>query len=402
MLNRHAIILLWVLFAGASRADAVGLGNPDDLLSVEAHGFVSQGFIGTTSNNYLAEHTTRGSFEFTEMGLNVTKALTDKLRVGAQVFSHKIGPLGNFDPKLDWAYIDYRWQDWLGFRGGRVKLPFGLYNEVNDVDSARTPILLPQSVYPLANRDFLLAQTGAEVYGYVDLASRGALDYHIYGGKIYLDLETDQTTPRVENVDIPYVAGGRLLWETPIRGLRVGGSLQYLRLDADLVFDRSLYGPLQRAGQLPPEFRGRVSLQVPALLWVSSVEYTIHDWLLAAEYSRWSSDTKSTQPVLVPERSTTSERAYAMATYRVNSWFQPGFYYSILFPDVDDRSGRAAVQHDLAGMLRFDINSYFLIKVEGHYMNGTAGLSPGLNDNIPTSKLDRDWSVFLVKATFHF
>src|SRR5258708_30440695 len=32
----------------------------------------------------------------------------------------------------------------------------------------------------------------------------------------------------------PYVTGGRLLWETPLEGLRIGGSLQALRLDLNV------------------------------------------------------------------------------------------------------------------------------------------------------------------------
>ena len=58
--------------------------------------------------------------------------------------------------------FDYRFKDWLGIRAGRVKIPFGLYNDSSDVDSARVPILLPQSLYPTLNRDFLLAQTGGQ------------------------------------------------------------------------------------------------------------------------------------------------------------------------------------------------------------------------------------------------
>ena len=41
-----------------------------------------------------------------------------------------------------------------------IRLPFGLYNDINDIDAARVPILLPQSIYPATSRDYLLAQTG--------------------------------------------------------------------------------------------------------------------------------------------------------------------------------------------------------------------------------------------------
>ena len=37
----------------------------------------------------------------------------------------------------DWFDLDYRWKDWLGLRAGRVKLPYGLYNDTSDIDAAR-------------------------------------------------------------------------------------------------------------------------------------------------------------------------------------------------------------------------------------------------------------------------
>ena len=46
---------------------------------LQVHGFVSQGFIKSTGNNYLAD-SKRGSFELTEAALNFTDSLTDRLR----------------------------------------------------------------------------------------------------------------------------------------------------------------------------------------------------------------------------------------------------------------------------------------------------------------------------------
>ena len=97
--------------------------------------------------------------------------------MGVQIFARDLGPIGDYGVKADWFYLDYRWRDWLGVRAGRNKIPFGLYNDASDADSARVPVLLPQSVYPTRNRDFLLAQTGVEVYGYLGLGPGGALDY---------------------------------------------------------------------------------------------------------------------------------------------------------------------------------------------------------------------------------
>jgi hypothetical protein len=151
-------------------------------------------------------------------------------------------------------------------------------------------------------------------------------------------------------------------------------------------------------------------------LSVASIEYSAHDLLLASEYSRWWVSLNSTVPSFsVPE--TVSERFYLMAAYHVTPWFTPGAYYSLMFGNVDDRKGnhapygtppgtppleRGAYQHDLALSLRYDLNAFWLLKLEGHYMHGTAGLNSALNGNQPLSSLTEDWGVFLVKTTAYF
>ena len=369
---------------------------------VQVHGFVSQGFIGSTGNNYLA-YSKRGSFEFTEVGINLTKEITDNFRVGVQLFTRDLGPIGNYSAQFDWFYLDYRFFDWLGIRAGRTKLPFGLYNETSDIDAARVPILLPQSVYPITSRDFLLAQTGAEIYGLVPLGSAGDIDYRAYGGTLAIDLRYEGTSnDSIKKIDTPYIVGGRLMWRTPIQGLQLGGSVQKLRLDFDYTLPEARLGALRAAGQLPTGFSGLVSARIPAVLAVGSIEYAPGDLLIAAEYARWRTKIESTLPVIFPDSTTTSERFYVMGSYRLNNWFVPGVYYSAQFPDVDMRSGRENHQHDFAATLRFDVNSHWLWKLEGHFMRGTAGASSELNYGTPRGSLERDWLVFLVKTTAYF
>ena len=368
-------------------AAAAGLTLPGQLAELQIHGFLSQGFLLTSANDYLA-HSSEGSFEFTEIGLNFTLPATDRLTLGLQIFSHDLGPVGDYRATLDWYSLDYHWRDWLGIRAGRVKLPFGLYNDSSDIDAARTSVLLPQSIYPAQNRDFLLAQTGGEVYGYRDLGAAGGLDYRLYGGTIFLDVKQQPGSPfTVVDLNVPFVAGGRMLWVPPIEGLRLGGSLQFLRLETHL---------------LPASSSSSVAVNLPVMLWVASVEYTVRDLLFAAEYSRWRVRAQSSNPAMFPESLTFSERGYALTSYRVNSWLQAGAYYSVLFPNTNQRGGFAARQLDAALTLRFDVNAYWLVKVEGHYMHGTAGLSPSLNGNRPLSSLTPDWALFTVKTTAFF
>jgi hypothetical protein len=383
--------LAGLLVAGATLAAtpaaALEVGSQGDLLSVDVHAFAGQGFIYTTHNNYLANDTTHGSFQLSEIGINFTKNVTDKFRMGVQLFAQDLGPTGNYDAKMDWFYLDYHFKDWLGLRAGRVKIPFGLYNELNDVDSGRVPVLLPQSVYPIQNRTYLLAQTGGEIYGYARMGGAGALDYRGYGGTIFVDTPSTPGGPQILTLAVPYLVGGRVLWETPLDGLRTGLSLQGLRLDTTIL------------DQMKP-----VTANIVAVLGVASVEFAAHDLLLTAEYTATYGTVESSDATILPPGPTASEGAYAMGSYRVNKWLQPGVYYSVLFPKGTYLDGRENVQHDVATTLRFDITPNWLVKIEGHYMLGTGGLSSSmaLNGNVPLSKLDPAWGVLLLRTTGYF
>lgn len=390
--------------------------SDDGLFSIEMHGFVSQGFIYTTNNRFLAE-SDRGSFEFSEVGLNFTKQLTPNLRFGAQLFTRDLGPDGDYGAVFDWFYADYRFFDWFGLRAGRLKLPVGLYNETSDIDAARVPILLPQALYPARNRDYLLAQTGLEAYGYQPLGPIGAFDYRLYGGTIYF--EPNRPPPNVE-YSIPYVVGGRALWSTPIEGLSAAFSGLGLRLDQDALLTPDVVAILQENALLPPDHNGLITLTLRIRAWAASVEYAAHDLLLAAEYSRTHTDYESSEPQLdalifqadggKPPYPARAEAYYAMASYRVTSWFTPGAYYSVNKKlDLPPRRDRHT--YDLAAFVRYDLNQHWLLKLEGHYMNGTSNLDARLNDltnedgqgdERQLHKLTRIWGAFLIKTTAYF
>jgi hypothetical protein len=396
------VLALWVSFALGSPAHAQEEIDP---LALQIHAFVSQGFLITTENNYLARSKS-GSFELTEVGINFTKPLAEDLQVGIQLFARDLGRIGNYDAQLDWFYIDYRWANWLGFRAGRVKVPFGLYNEINDIDAARPFVLLPQSIYPTRQRDYLLAQTGVELYGYVDLRAGGAIDYRLYAGTIFLDEDDTEVQPgapfAIVDLRIPYVVGARVLWETPVTGLRVGGSAQLVMFELDVMFEPQAFMPLQMAGVVPADFTGLVETDLPVFLWIGSIEYAVRDLWLAAEYSRWSATLESSHPALLPEDDVENERMYAMASYRFLPWLQPGIYYGLYFSDTEDRNRRSTRQHDTAITLRFDVTENWLVKLEAHYMHGTASLESSLNDGAPKSELEPNWFVFLTKTTAYF
>ena len=353
---------------------------------VEIHAFASQGFILTTGNDYIAPDTKNGSFQLTEVGINFTKAVADRFRFGLQAFAQNLGLGGNMNLRADWFYLDYLWSDWLGLRAGRLKIPFGLYNEINDIDSARVPILLPQSVYPLQSRNFLFAQTGLELYGFARSRAAGALDYRLYLGTVFIDpaiLTPIGSTVQLQ-LNVRYVAGGRVFWETPIEGLRVGASLLAVHLDVT-AFSGGMSFPIKNQ----------------SLLGVGSAEYVAHNLAVTAEYSLWHAHQDSM--IASSNFSRTSERSYAMLSYRAARWFQPAVYYALFFPDVSQRQGGSLYrQDDVSLTLRFDLTPHWIVKAEGHYMDGAAGLGAPLTISPAPASPAQHWGVFLLKTTGYF
>lgn len=395
-----SLCLALTIAAGAPPAAAEEDGSRP---AIELHGFVSQGFLLSTKNEYLAR-SKGGSLEFSEAAFNVTASVSERLRLGFQVLSRDLGSFGNYAPQLDWYYLDYRVFDWLGVRAGRLKMPFGLYNELNDVDVARLPILLPQSIYPASQREYLFAQTGGEIYGHLPLGAAGALEYRAYGGTLSPDSDGEPPPPLLTVLDarFPYVYGARLFWWAPLEGLLVGGSGQALRLDSDVVIEPAFVPVFEALGIVPPGLPSPLLVKFRVSRWVASLQYVNDGLDVSAEYSRWKGQFYSPAPALFP-REVVNERYHVMASYRFHSLLTLGSYYSGYFPNVDDRRGKAAYQHDVALTTRHDLTSHWLLKLEGHYMHGTASLSNrSLNEGLEPSALARRWLVFLAKTTAHF
>ena len=385
--------------AHAAPALAADLDASGSLSGVDVHGFVSQGYIKSTGNDYLAQSKNAGSFDFSEAGINFTTQLTERFRLGLQLFAYDLGQLGQYHVSADWYYLDYHFRDALGIRAGRLKMPLGLYNDIADIDAARVPILLPTGLYPSSNREFLLAQTGVELYGYLRLRAAGALDYRVFGGSLQIDpvdlpSQAGSLTP-ISSYGVPYVGGGRLAWETPLDGLKVEVTAAALRAEASAVLLLLWPG----AGNPAPTLNEKENLY----LAVGSVEYAAHDLLLQAEYTQQRADLSSDSP-LYPSKVTVSEAGYGLAAYRISRWLQPGAYYSFYHPDRNVWSGRENFQDDLAGTLRFDINSFWIVKVEAHYMRGTASINTTTDGGtmVDPTTAPENWGLFLVKTTGYF
>jgi len=425
-----------VLLAGAALALVASppLARAQELGGVTFRGFASQGYMKSSDNRYLSVRTDEGSFAFTEVGLNLSVEPAAKLRVASQLLARDLGVQGNTQVVLDWGLGDYRIEDWFGVRAGRIKAPIGLYNTLTDADVARPEILQPGGFYAAERRDVTNAVDGGGVYGTVALGGAGYLAYEALFGTLQLD-ETYLLTRLVREGSAtlvrPLTAAGFsqldygvsevtgsakwtyttfVEWRPPLAGLRFAFSAGGVDIDFSglTTFTGFRAGSPAALGVRSTFHRTTETPQS-----VISGEYSRGGLRLSAEHS-WNKNATSVHlqglPFPVPDRVIVAspQTTYGQVAYRFNDHLQLSGYYAAYYPDAEDKDGsrfvaqgqpaHAAWSKDFAVTARVDINPHWLIKGEIHDFDGTANLSAVENPD----GTEEDWTLVLLKVTFHF
>jgi hypothetical protein len=351
-----------------------------DGLPVQIHSFASQGFGYSNDNNYLTMKTSNGSFAMTDGGANISVPITDRFRVGAQVYVESIGNLGKWHPALDWAVADYKFKAWLGIRGGKVKTTLGLYNDTQDLAFLQTFALLPQSIYPLDMRSSTIAHMGGDLYGEIPLKRLGSLSYTVYAGKrqdsMYGGYPYLLTQFGIQLKDYGgLVVGQDLRWKTPLKGLLLGVS----HMDEDITGKGTLNPSVILGGPNIIVPYGEKSKKDQTNQFYG--QYTIGNLRVDSEYRRYWRDQEIFSGA--DEVRTDVRGWYVAAAYRVSKRLEFGTYYSrftnnwvtdvpgsVEAPNQSDPSRHL---YDKVVTARVDLTRYWNVKVEGHFIDGWAG-----------------------------
>lgn len=143
-----------------------------------------------------------------------------------------------------------------------------------------------------------------------------------------------------------------------------------------------------------------------------SAEYRWGDLVLAAETLLPDNfDYRLESPLLGVLDSGPSDIAayYASAAYSFTEWLEAEMLYSVYYNNADDKDGKQhnaitgyppynAWLKDMALTARFDILDSWVIKVEGHKMNGTDIMLMADNPD----GTHEDWFLFGAKITYSF
>jgi hypothetical protein len=358
---------LAVMFLGVSasavEAQSFTLGGKE----VGVHGFVQQGFNVTDENNFLTMDTKEGSGAMTDAALNISSNLTRKLRVGAQGYVRNIGELGNGSFEIDWAFADYKFADAFGVRGGKMKTMLGLFSDTQDMEFLYTWALLPQGMYPLDLRSVTIAHIGADVYGTISMRKAGSLAYTAYLGKVQDD---DHGGYRygVQDSGLGFKTGMNsrgggfdLRWTTPVNGLMTGYSFTQTRDTVELIVN---------AIRLPFKVDSN-----PARRQSAYADYQVARLRLSGELRREFTDLSMVPAVYAPSQ-TPSRSWFAAASYRLFEKLEVGSYYSnYVYNTKLPSSNQNNHIFDKAISARVDVNRFWNIKVEGHFLDGTGNLT---------------------------
>ncbi len=416
-----SIIIPLVALLSASSLSAV------DLDGFAIHGAASQTAAYSDRYDFLGSTASTLSLNITELTLNGAYRFDNGLRFTTQLYAYKLGDYRNLT--LDLASLDYAFNEKIGVRLGRVKHPFGLYGESQDVDLIRPFVFLPLDFYNKSARPLNAAIDGASLYGSLPVGA-GRVEYQLYGG---WSAKLDPASPFIQSISDPSPAvfdranlvqihGVWICWETPLPGLRLGFShakISHAHFDGRAKTSREIaLSPGDSRllpGFLPPGYWDllvagqRTTTAIAEREWIVFVEYTHGPWQFAAEANHGDVPIVTTLPVIGTLAATSRLASYyAMATWQVAPKLQLGTYYGVAYDNRDDRDGHtlfSVPRHlnwlkDFAFASSYNLRPWWLLKAEAHLLDGTKGIFSAGNGDAALWR--SHWTYFAVKTTVSF
>jgi len=424
MTHKHLLHLL-ALGSSAILLPAVAMAASP----VAVHGSVSATAAISDNYNFLGDTKDSLDLNIVEVTLNSSYRFPNGLRAMAQVYGYKLE--GYEKLMIDFANLDWQYNEAFGARLGYVKLPFGFYNEVLDVDSIRPFAFLPTVTYQKTYRPIANNILGLCVYGTTPSSKAGSLEYQAYAGtKDRVNGDTplfrvlgSTNFLAYDRLKFDAVYGGSLIWNTPLEGFRAVASATFLpglsinshvRNAADLSVVPSAYAYLPIS--FGTSYWNTNLAGTPGYMDVdynqfrTGLEYTWKDFVFSAEYTRVDTQIDLNSLIAKAHTSGSSDNFYGMVTWQATKEIGLGAYYGESYEDRHDRTPAAspfAPSHvgytkDLALAFSYAPADWCIFKVENHFYNGTSQIHNRAGWNGTPSSWPKSWNYFVLKSTFTF
>lgn len=376
-------------------------------------GFASQRLTATSGNNDFFGDTSDGpSGSYREIGAGFSWTPASHWLLSGQAI-HRHGGNSEEDT-LEADYLFLAWSPFdladgeLSLRAGKIKVPYGLFNEGRDTPMTRPGILPPQSIYLDALRGFNQSAFGLHLGG----------EWNWDLGSVSLDLT--QMKPNVEGTN-PYLffVGDNVVFPGSLDSSNGDAFAARLAYDHDGGRVRAMFshargkaryqpgiGDIWQDGQLDPTFT------------TLSLQWNGERLSLSWEHSR-NVFRSHYESAFVPDLDLKSvgSSEYLQAEWRFNSRWTGLLRHDRLYLDDDDKDGSAFAAanpgkppwmryaKDWTLGLRYRPDEHWLLAGEYHRVDGISWLPPA--DNLSggiwdAGATDRRWDLFLLQATYQF
>jgi hypothetical protein len=243
-------------------------------------------------------------------------------------------------------------------------------------------------VYPIDLRDLHLAHTGFVGYGSVHLGSRGgSIAYQVFAGSRTEDTDDGLSIGLAESGLVLGETSGPtwgadVRWTTPVNGWTLGAS--YLKND--------LKAPNAVSDGVSTPFE---------LKYTTEDFYSQYDYKKLTLAMEWNIEPAYQRVGSTPFEYSPSRIWYWMGTYHIRErWSVGGYYATDWGPEGNrDRSEPANFSHESVLNTRVDLNQYFYVKLEGHYIDGD---NDGLYSIYNPNGLEKITRLFVARLGFAF
>jgi hypothetical protein len=317
----------------------------------------------TNNNNVFLFGRQNGDAGYMNVGLHIDAAVNRQLRVVVQLNAEIDGRGQPTNVALDLGFAEWRVSDALQLRAGFVKNPFGIYTEIVDIGTVRPFLLLPQSVYGPAG--FVAdGYKGLGITGHADVGRSWGVSYDAYVGEFdisaqgapvdFFVLPPGQALGGDEILSTKNVIGGRVVMQTPIDGLSIGGSGYTGSFVAIVPGDTTAPQRSVVAGQ---------------------VEYLTDRWSVRSEaVYGWGRIEEGVQTAIDGE--------YIEVGYRLTPhWQLAGLFdrQQTQLKSIDASAAPSLLHHeDWAGGINYWFSPNFVLKLSDHIVNGNGFALPNV------------------------
>ncbi len=331
--------------------------------------FGNQDYRRSTANSYMGADSS-GTWDNNFLGLVMSGKVNEKTRLWAQLQATT-----TLSPRFTWMFVDYQLNENVSAHVGRIKFPFGLYNETISNQALRPTIAEPV-VYSHAADMTYDAYHGVGV----DWHLGSNLLAQVFGGNIFVQPEFKETALR----DVS-VIGGRLTYNTPVDGMRLMVSGNRTTVEA---MNNSVVTTGIPTGEKASEDRA-----------ILSFDYVAHDWDVKAEYNYHKTPALLTQ---APPQTTDikSKAYYVQVAYDIGK-YTPYARYDYVNIDTTLSSNPANYQKIYVVGVGYKLADNVNLRAEQHLNQGYA-LGAAEITALGITNPELNWNTTMISANFMF